>query len=66
MSDPLWSSAVVAVLVYGCLPPLGIGLIWSLSVWVESRLDKAAAAAPVAAVATPPQPPSSLRLKDET
>ena len=27
----MWSSAVIAVVVYGCLPPLGIGVIWSLS-----------------------------------
>jgi hypothetical protein len=42
MSEPMWSSAVIAVLVYGRLPPLGIGVIWSLSVWVSSRLDRAA------------------------
>jgi hypothetical protein len=53
MSEPMWSSAVIAVLVYGCLPPLGIGVIWSLSVWISSRLDRAAAAAQLAAPSNP-------------
>jgi hypothetical protein len=40
MSEPMWSSAVIAVLVYGCLPPLGIGVIWSLTVWISGQSDR--------------------------
>ena len=45
MSEPMWSSAVIAVLVYGCLPTLGIGAIWSLSVWMSGRWNSAPAVA---------------------
>ena len=37
MSEPVLSSAVVAIVVYGCLPTLGIGLIWYLSGWTSSH-----------------------------
>lgn len=44
MNEPMWSSAVAAVLLCGCLPTLGIGVVWSLSVWINGRWDNARAA----------------------
>jgi hypothetical protein len=44
MSESIWSPAVVAVLLCGCLPTLGIGVVWSLSVWINGRWDNARAA----------------------
>ena len=45
MADMLTPTAV-AVLVCGCLPPLGIGVIWYLAGWIGSYFDGSAASQP--------------------
>ena len=45
MSEHVLSSAVVAIVVYGCLPTLGIGVIWCSSAWIGSHWDNRPTAA---------------------